>query len=228
MSCLLKEVIAFHGWGFDRRCWHFWQEQFRQLGYDFQAFDRGYFGDSFQPEFNSSASWKIILIHSFGLHLCPIELLLQADLLIAFNSFLSFHPQSKVEQRRSKLVLQQMIRQFEQTPEVVLQNFYSQAAYSQPQCNFQIINYQLLLQDLQRLNEVELDAVCLEPIPKILVFYSSGDRVVAASQTQEFLTELPQSCELISIAQAGHTLPFTHAAECWSEIQSALYLSANS
>lgn len=127
---MFTEVLAFHGWGFDRHCWQFWQERFTELGYQFQAFDRGYFGNSYQPSFTDSDTRKIILAHSFGLHLCPIDLLQQADVLIAFNSFLSFHPESRAEKRRSQLVLQQMIRQFEQTPDLVLENFYTQAGYS--------------------------------------------------------------------------------------------------
>lgn len=222
------EVLAVHGWGFDRRCWQFWQEQFEQRGYSFQAFDRGYFNHPSEPIFTENASKKIILVHSFGLHLCPIDLLQQADLLIAFNSFLSFHPETKAAKRRSQLVLQQMIRQFEQAPEIVLENFYVQAGYAQLQNDVQAIDYPLLRQDLQQLGESRLDPVYLKSIAKILVFQSSNDRIVAASQTQEFLTEFPQSCELMSFLNTEHALPFTHAAECWSRIQSVLYLPVTS
>lgn len=222
------EVIAFHGWGFDRNCWQWWQEHFTQQGSRFQAFDRGYFSNPLQPTFTDSNSTQIILAHSYGLHLCPIDLLQQADFLVILNSFLSFHPTAKAERRRSQLVLQQMIRQFEQSPEVVLQNFYRQSGYSQPCIDFQKINYQLLLEDLQQLNEAKLGVSCLESIPKILVFHSSDDRIVAASQSQEFLTALSHSCELISIFHAQHALPFTHAAECWSRLRSTLYSSISS
>jgi len=221
------EVIAFHGWGFDRQCWKFWQEQFTQLGCKFQAFDRGYFGNSLQPSFTNFDSKKIILVHSYGLHLCPIELLQQADLLIAFNSFLTFHPEARVEKRRSQLVLGEMIRQFQTMPEIVLQNFYHHSGYPQLQHDFNHINHLLLLQDLHQLNDSKLDASCMQSIAKLLVFSSSDDRIVAASQTQEFLIALPHSCELIRILRAGHALPFTHFAECWSILQSVLCFSIN-
>lgn len=217
---MFAEVLAFHGWGFDRHCWQFWQERFTESGHQFQAFDRGYFGDSYQPSFKNSETQKTILAHSFGLHLCPIDLLQQADLLIAFNSFLSFHPESKAEKRRSQLVLQQMIRQFEQTPDAVLQEFYAQVGYSYSPEDHQEINNQILLEDLQRLNVSILDSSYLNSIAKIVVFHSANDRIVAASQTQEFLSLFPQSCKFLSLMNAEHGLPFTHAAECWSMVQS--------
>ena len=60
-SSIAIEAIAYHGWGFDRSCWQPWKCIFEQIGCDFETFDRGYFGQSAQPEFRHTISKNILM-----------------------------------------------------------------------------------------------------------------------------------------------------------------------
>lgn len=109
------EIIAYHGWGYDNSCWQNWQSLLPP-SWKFQRFDRGYFDRPFLPTFNSPSATKIIFAHSFGLHLCPLNQLQQADYLILFSSFLRFHPETDRLKNRSMQILDRMIEQFQIQP----------------------------------------------------------------------------------------------------------------
>jgi len=121
----IAEAIAYHGWGFDHTCWQFWKTACDRQGIVLRCFDRGYFGKSVSPAFSPSSAYKLILTHSYGLHLCPQEHLHQADLIVILSGFQSFHPSQPTARRRSQLTLQQMIRQFEHSPQMVLETFWA-------------------------------------------------------------------------------------------------------
>jgi pimeloyl-[acyl-carrier protein] methyl ester esterase len=115
----MKKAVAYHGWGFDRTCWAPWKAWL-----DLAESDRGYFHHRVHID-----SESIILAHSYGLHLCPLEQLKQAETLILFGCFLKFHPLS--QERRSRMMLGQMINQFEANPLAVLANFKAKSYHPQ-------------------------------------------------------------------------------------------------
>ncbi|NJR64932.1 MAG: hypothetical protein HC772_05825 [Leptolyngbyaceae cyanobacterium CRU_2_3] len=127
------EVLAYHGWGFDNTCWRSWETRFAQQGDRFLTSDRGYFGNPVeypvQYPIQYPVSPKIILTHSYGLHLCPIAQLEQTSLLVILSGFLEFHPCQESLRRRSQLILQQMLAQFQEKPEVVLSHFKAKCDY---------------------------------------------------------------------------------------------------
>lgn len=219
------EVIAYHGWGFDSNCWRPWQQWIVQQGGQFQAFDRGYFGAAVQPQFTSSEP-KIILAHSYGLHLCPIEQLKQADSLIIFGSFVSFHPEASRLKRRSQQMVQQMIDRFSVDPVLVLQNFCRKCYQPQPAPETipDMHDVDQLQQDLKALNQAELDLSWNSKDKSIIILQGSEDRIVATTQGKQLAEQIPQS-QYREVNGAGHALPFTHAAECQALV-SALPLHA--
>lgn len=220
-SSMAIEVIAYHGWGFDRSCWEAWKLIFEQIGCNFQTFDRGYFGQAIQPEFKELESKKIILVHSYGLHLCPIAQLKLADVCIIFSSFLEFHPASNPARKRSQAIVQQMIEQLEQNPQLVLDNFRRKCYY--PATNYPASTVQcssLLLADLHQLNQAILPVDVLESIPKKVVFHGSSDRIVSPIKGQDIWAAFPTNSQYYEVIQAGHALPFTHLQECWSFVSS--------
>jgi pimeloyl-[acyl-carrier protein] methyl ester esterase len=218
------EIIAYHGWGYDGSSWEAWRPWIAAQGYTLQIFDRGYFGRVSQPQFSKSSSAKILLAHSYGLHLLNQDLLNQplqtAETLIIFSSFQSFHPNGYFR-HRSQQILQQMIAQFETAPRQVLQNFRAKSAH--PSASVDEIppgyDFDLLKQDLHQLNQSTLDLTTLRTIPQILVLQGSLDRIVAPARGKELAQNLAAPYFELD---AGHALPFTHPDACQSALSSFL------
>jgi pimeloyl-[acyl-carrier protein] methyl ester esterase len=207
------EAIAYHGWGYDHTCWDVWQSRVVAQTISFAVCDRGYFGEPAAPQF-SEDGLKLLLVHSFGLHLCPVEQLQTADALIIFSSFLTFHPTEERAKRRSQRVLQRMVDGFKVNPGEVLTAFKTNSD-DPVQTSPRVLNAALLLQDLENLGVSRLDPQVLQSIPTIMIFHGTGDRIVPVSQGQELARELPAHTVYIEIPEAGHALPFTHQQECW-------------
>lgn len=217
-----KTIIAYHGWGFDRACWQPWKDLFAQQGEDLLMSDRGYFNAPSLPVMPITDHKTIVLVHSYGLHLCPLEQLQRAELLVLFSSFLSFHPWSESKRRRSHLMLAQMMTQFEANPQSVLEKFkakcYHPVSWERSSDSSTALNSELLLRDLEDLNICSLDVALLKKIPKILILHGVQDRIVSVEKGQELSEHLPDNSQYIEIEQAGHGLPFTHTDTCWSWI----------
>ncbi len=229
------EAIAYHGWGFDATLWRPWAAALQAAGIKVQQFDRGYFGSPYQPSFSQHPSRKVILAHSYGLHLCPAEQIHHADLLLVFGGFSSFHPLSGRSRDRSKSILQIMIQQFEKTPNLVLQNFYQKCfspagvdpAWLEDSESFRVradrINSALLLQDLQMLDQSIQTLDHLPQTAHAIAFHGQGDRIVPFPDTPEQATHLLAKAEFISIPNAGHLLHLTHFERCWERAIAAIH-----
>lgn len=235
----LREVIAYHGWGFDASCWHDWQIQFEQAGWRFQAFDRGYWRQSVSPTFNPNAEIKLLMVHSYGLHLCPVEQFQRANRIVIFCSFAQFHPTSEPLKRRSQKILQQMIDQFMIDPQRVLYNFQTKCYHPCTRQGTLSANFDsdLLLHDLNDLQTATMDLALLRTIPQILVLQGNQDQIVPAASSAELVNQLfsnePKD-EPFNAAEnqfvnanhrvemAGHALPFTHLNCCWSKLHHRL------
>jgi pimeloyl-[acyl-carrier protein] methyl ester esterase len=215
-------VSAYHGWGFDAACWDSWRQMFVQKGYSFQAFDRGYFHHPSRPVLNKDANiCQLTLVHSYGLHLCPIEHLEQTDILVIFASFSEFHPRSLNLRKYSQRILQQMISQFIVEPQLVLNHFKSNCYYPAiwSGATSDRLNFDLLLADLKNLNSTAIDLTLLQAIPTVIVMHGSHDRIVSPNTGKELVQHLPQCSQYIEIEEAGHALPFTHLETCWLMLQ---------
>ena len=216
-------IIAYHGWGFNRACWQPWKDLFAQQGEDLLMSDRGYFISSSLPITSLTTDHRtVVLAHSYGLHLCPVEQLQRADLLILFSSFLSFHPQLQSKRRRSHSMLSQMMTQFEANPQSVLETFktkcYHPVLWERSADFSKALNSELLLHDLKDLDICSSDISLLKKIPKVLILHGVQDRIVSVEKGRELFEHLPDNSQYIEIEQAGHGLPFTHTDACWSWI----------
>ncbi|NJN88799.1 MAG: alpha/beta hydrolase [Leptolyngbyaceae cyanobacterium SL_7_1] len=209
------EAIAYHGWGFDRHCWTSWKTRFANYQIPLTSFDRGYFGSAFSPSF-IDGRYRILLVHSYGLHLCPIEQFKQADLLVIFSSFINFHPCEQREQRRSQLVLRQMIRDCQSHPEIVLNAFKENCGCLDVERLAKNLNHELLLADLKNLNICSMNLDMLKSIPQTIIFHGTGDRIVSFTKGQEMVEQLQDNANNFEIQDAGHALPFTHTQVCWN------------
>jgi pimeloyl-[acyl-carrier protein] methyl ester esterase len=215
-TLITHEITAYHGWGFDRTCWQGWADRFELEGIKFRSIDRGYFGAAIGYENPST----IIFVHSYGLHLCPIAELQQAKLLVIFSGFQTFHPLKEAARRRSQQILQQMLMQLENSPKLVLDNFWRKCGTLPPPIAH--LNLELLANDLQDLGNCAIDLALLATLPQILIFHGSGDRIVPVQKGQEVANKLSGNSQYFEIANAGHALPFTDLEQCWSVVQQAV------
>ncbi|WNZ25315.1 alpha/beta hydrolase [Leptolyngbya sp. NK1-12] len=224
-----SEVLAYHGWGFDHSCWQGWQEWLEQQSCDLKTADRGYFDASNSVNCKDDL-FKVIFVHSYGLHWCPVEQLNQADVLVIFSSFLEFHPEPPNLKKRSQTTIQQMlgqlssdeVRDSSSNPRLMLQKFltrsYHPIAWHGPIP--ETLNIERLRQDLQHLNIAVIDPAVSRSVPQVVVLHGSADRIVSATKGKALAEQL--KCPYFEIPTAGHALPFTHAEHCQAILQPIL------
>ena len=237
----MADIIFYHGWGFERSCWQAWIQRFAADGHRIQAFDQGYFSEVCQgdlghangPTFSNysvgetsrgQAHHRILILHSFGLHLCPIEIIQQSDQVIIFGGFLCFHPEESRLNRRSKRVVGKMGDRLQTHPLEVLQQFWTNCyapvfPLSKEATAKSQVNIQLLHQDLERLNTVTIAETspllsALRHIPTLTVIHGEADQIVPLSQGATLADAV--SAPLITVPNAGHALPFSHPDQCWA------------
>lgn len=215
------ELIMCHGWGFSRGCWKLWEEALSSHNIAIIFFDRGYFGEPAQADFTRGDHPKIIFVHSFGLHLCASEQLEDADLLVIFGGFQGFHPRAAQFQRRSRLLLQQMIQKFQNNPEIVLKDFLKNVYYpdNAPNAKFTGLNADKLLDDLKTLDQSEFDNGPLKKTGKICILHGSRDGIVPKAKGRELYNQSRKKATYFEIKDAGHALPFTHMDQCLAFIE---------
>lgn len=208
------DIIAFHGWGFNRDIWKSWGEKLLSLG-TFRTYDRGHFNN---PEkiTSSDANHTVLIAHSFGLHWIDEVLFEQTDLLVIIGGFMHFHPFAAQYKRRSRTILQQMINECQVHPEKVLRNFYSNCYAPQEFSRKKIenLNFQLLLDDLKHLNQSKIEAEKLKRADKISIIHGSDDHIVPKAKGREIFNRLPEKSKYFEIKHAGHALPDTHRDQC--------------
>lgn len=209
------QFFAFHGWGFDKKFWQTWSDELSKFG-SFQAVDRGYFGNPRDMEMKDGDGPVVVIAHSFGLHWLEKSLLEQTDILIIAGGFLYFHPYAAQYKRRSRLVLQEMINELEVNPEKVLTDFYEScfAPEPLPEIDFNVIDHQLLLDDLKKLHDVEIDVELLKKATKVCILHGSKDRIVSNKKGRQIYNQLQEQSQYFEIKNAGHALPLTHNRQC--------------
>lgn len=216
------EAIAFHGWAFDASCWEPWGELLASKDISLQCTERGYFGTSrVTPVFGGKHFPKIILVHSFGLHLCSKYLLSRADLLIIFGGFLHFHPVATQYRRRSKLVLKQMMNNLQENPAKVVEGFYANTFKPQQPGSTPagVPDKKRLLEDLRQLNTGEIDLTEMKKVDKICILHGFRDGIVPRAKGRELYESLHDLSRYFEVKDAGHALPFTHTDQCWKFIE---------
>ncbi|MEX0993989.1 MAG: alpha/beta hydrolase [Balneolaceae bacterium] len=219
MGVLKTEIIAFHGWGLSDKFWNPWKK-FIPSTISFKCANRGYFKQALSKKFQEKNSQKIVLIHSFGLHWCPVNLLRDADHLIIISGFLDFHPEEEGERRRSKLILQQMMGRFIEKPEDTLMKFYDNMYFPET-CPWDPptdLNHERLLEDLNRINDHRISLQLLQNIPSILLLHGEMDTIVSNNHARKLYHYLRFQSQYFEIKQGGHALPNTHPRQCFQLI----------
>jgi pimeloyl-[acyl-carrier protein] methyl ester esterase len=234
------EVILQHGWGFDSRIWSGWIPHLSAICDTtiIHAGERGYYGASaFDPEFIDSKSFKIVIAHSLGLHFLSPESLAQTNAFYLLSSFLSFHPEDQLSNKRSKRLLRAMREKLSITPYMVLRDFIRLCYATEhdardtgktiPMITIptdEPLDKGRLMEDLDLLDHCDL----LGGIDKInekallCLFHGTADRVVSPDKAIELGTILPRA-KLMLVENGSHALPTTHGAVCIETLKDSLF-----
>ena len=215
------EVHAYHGWGFNG---HFWDRLKSILPRHvfLKPADRGYFGGEFEPEFDSDAISKVLFLHSYGVHWCPVEKMEQADTIVIFNGFDSFHPLENPAKSRSKKILKGMEAGFKQAPDTVLnafyQNCFGESNYESPDLSWK--NRSLLSKDLSALHKSKLK-LNKNTIANWIIIDSQNDKIVPGGRGVDLIT-LTGSDKYYKVEGEPHVLPASNPQECLMILSKAL------
>ncbi len=207
------DVVAQHGWGFGAWCWDRWRDVL-PANFALHCPDRGYFGSAVAV----AAQPRIVLAHSFGLHLLSPQLCEAAELIVVMSGFRSFHSPCARQARRSRRTVEQMIARLEREPAALLADFYARCGAPSEGSWPEVVDADGLRCDLQLLQESVLELTAIPAAAQVLILHGSRDRVVPVERAEEMRELLPNSA-LAIVAEAGHALPLTHARVCWKRVE---------
>ncbi len=215
------EVHAYHGWGINGDFWAPLKSVLPDHVF-LKPADRGYFGGEFEPEFSEEAHSKVLFLHSYGVHWCPIQKLEQADTIVILNGFDSFHPLTNPAKSRSKKILKGMEAGFKLDPDKVLEAFYKNCfggkEFEMPDLNWK--NRSLLSKDLASLHKTKLK-LNKRTIANWIIIDSASDRIVPGTRGVE-LVSLTGSDKYYSVDGGAHAFPASSPKECAMILSKAL------
>jgi pimeloyl-[acyl-carrier protein] methyl ester esterase len=222
----VTEILLQHGWGFDSACWQNWRIELSHLSDEANKFiihaaDRGYTG---QPSGKFAWSYphsrKIVVAHSFGLHMLNGEALQEIDVLATIGSFHSFFPADEKSRKIAQRSLTLMARKLSNRPLDVLKDFYDQCGLIPPMapslCTASLC-IPLLQRDLEELSTSVLNRLPLSARRKI-VLHGQNDKIVSVEKAFALSQRFGADCQLLVHDLSGHGLPFTHAHFCLQAI----------
>ncbi|MDZ4833231.1 MAG: alpha/beta hydrolase [Candidatus Melainabacteria bacterium] len=219
-------IYAQHGWGFDATFWQSWHEHL-PADWVFETAERGYFGrtptKSPMWPLDSSAR-RVIVAHSFGLHLIPPDVMRMAHALVIVSGFKRFHI---TEKSASVRVIRRMQLRFRDDTEGLLTDFYDQCygkhsfEPSKPTVARKPVG-NVLGNDLELMNTSMVPQFELSQIPAVVILHGDSDEVVPAVHAIQLAELLEENGRLSVCAGAGHALPYTHPAWCINRIREAL------
>jgi pimeloyl-ACP methyl ester carboxylesterase len=230
-----------HGWGFDSTIWHPWLSVLEPQ-HEVLNLDRGYFGRKFSPLVNASQNAaparrtartptskpiRIVVSHSFGLHLLTHETLRACNVLVIISGFARFISAGDTLLRRS---YKQMKSRLITDHKALLQDFYSSCFQAHEQHRLvsePTADLELLSTDLDRLGKSNLfEAEQLDAGPgdsspplaqSILILHGRNDTIVALAKAEELHERLPGSVLRVHNS-ANHALPFLEETWCMQQI----------
>lgn len=238
----MTEIVFQHGWALTADIWHplVGSLRARSISFKEQLADRGYFGSPVAlGGFSQSATSRVVVAHSFGLHLVPREVLASANAVVLLAAFINFHVSDDREAALSRRMTTRMIKRFKQEPEAVLREFYANCSGAKPNgCDAgfdpgpglpsgdqiqspSLRNDALLLSDLERLAADEFDYKLLEGVENIHILHGIDDHIVSTEHAYTLKAHLPAACVSI-VSTADHLLPLAAVEETVDAIESAL------
>jgi pimeloyl-[acyl-carrier protein] methyl ester esterase len=214
----LPEILLMHGWASDSRCWEPWHSVTTNLGWHWQAGERGYGKlpphiPTWRPE--STELRRVVIGHSLGPHLLRSEVLRQAQSVVLLASFAAFVPPGRGG-RRTRAALAGMAASLddEERAHTMLSNFMIKVAAPQSPDLLPPgpVHGPLTADNLSRLREdlgiLECCAGLPEGFPRnarVLIVEAEEDRIVEPEARELLRVALPQA-EVITLPDVGHAL----------------------
>ncbi len=211
----MPSIAFFHGWGFDRT---FWGNIQLGSGWETFVFDRGYFGT--QEMHEQLPQVDLIVAHSWGIHWVPEHLLKQASGVVLLNSFFQFLPTNKLEQVKTRRIVDKMLIGFRENPHQVLEQFYlnvfapQTVAWDIPD----FLHHTLLAHDLEQLKNKAFDLRSVSEKTRWLIMQGKKD-VIRPFQGEQEWEAVHNQARLKIIESAGHAIWKTHTQECIQSIR---------
>jgi pimeloyl-[acyl-carrier protein] methyl ester esterase len=213
------EIVAMHGWAGDARCWEPWRQATRELGWCWQAGERGYGGRTpREPGWSgetTGAALRLVIGHSLGPHLLPPGVLGRAQAVVLLASFGAFVPPGR-EGRRARAALAGMAACLgdEGAARAMLKDFLQRAAKPQaPELlppgpldgPLDEMSRARLLEDLERLGSCGRLPGGFPAEARVLIVEAEEDQIVEPA-TRMLLREALPEAEVITLPGAGHAL----------------------
>lgn len=219
------EIIAFHGWGLSSHFWNEWKSLIPD-NVSFVSANRGYFNDPETPAFSRGSHFKLLMVHSFGLHWCPHDLFLKANAIAIFNSFEQLQPAEGTHALTMQKVLNNMVHTFQSDPDLVLSKFFNNVFYPEKKIPEILpvgsMNKELLLKDLEIMSKTIFDLNVLDRTKPIMYIEGGRDKILQIPRAERFAQLSGGNFISHFIKQAGHALPVTHFQESWSYISTMI------
>lgn len=226
-------IVFQHGWGFDHR---FFEPLVGVLAERlhpstrFFVLDQGYGGEprALPQSAFLDAKVRIVVAHSFGLHLVTPILAHGVTMVVAISSFAGFCEDHGVSGTLEKRLVQRMQNRLARDAEGCLQEFQANCfglvngQEAPPEWRaFSGIDKYLLLADLGRLSTERLTAAQFEKVDQALILHGAADTIVSADRAEELSKVLPQA-EVRILDGAPHALPYLHPEWCAGMIEQAI------
>lgn len=223
------EMVLLHGWALDASFWNEWSSLAAQFSASVRltAAERGYFGSlQIDAEFPRSTGKKVLVTHSFGLHLAPAKLFEEADLLVIISGFAHFHAGSDKESRLSQVAIRKMLQKLGHEPAQVLKDFYRNCALPEEYGVDEIsppgkIQIELLRADLELLHRSTVKTDWLSRPREVLLLHGQQDKIAPPHHLEDLKSIRPDS-RLSTIENASHALPYEYPQWCLQQIHSSL------
>lgn len=205
-----SEWITCHGWGLNASLFEP-LEQHLPGGVSLAHCDRGYTGSPRTVHFSNDAQWRVLWVHSYGLHWCPEQLIQEADHLVILSGFWRFYPMDRRQSRLALRGLELMQHQLKSNPEALLATFLQRVfdPVSAPALEWEQLNEDLLHHDLERLGDVELDAESVNHLSAVTVVGGDADRILQPDCRMELLNRLPLHTRQVVYRREGHAAGLT-------------------
>ena len=219
----MNQIITQHGWGLDKSFWDSYKIGFKKKQWHWQDNERGYFSKNanqskwIKNDLNNGL--KMVLCHSFGLHLIQENILKEASHVILINSFNNFLPSSKKRNLiyRSLKRMEKKIISF-QSEDMLKEFLHRSFSPNDININFQNMYYKnlkslnnnLLLNDLQKLYKDKHFLKSFEKNCNVVVINSKNDLILDQDSSNRFIELLNKTLNkkpnVVELSNQGHCL----------------------
>lgn len=218
------EIIAYHGWGMNAHFWDSWDELFDDH-VTFKKYDRGYFSEPETPAFSDPEAIRVLFVQGFGMHLVSPSDWYNAHVVVLFSTFNNLKDIMKGG-RKVETVVTSLQAEIKNRAYYTLELFWD-AMYKADEKlvnidDFEIRDKELLSGDLDAYYQNLVNSVPIKPKAKVLLYETEYDEISNFTQLQQMKKLFGKVHYYKRFEIVGHAYPFTHAKECFEDLNSHL------